>query len=451
MRIHFIAIGGALMHNLALALHQKGDQVSGSDDEIYEPSYSRLKNAGLLPEKMGWYPENLNQEIDAVILGMHARKNNPELIRAQELGLKIYSYPEYLYLKTKDKIRIVVGGSHGKTTTTSMIMHILKHNSIAFDYAVGAQIEGFDLMVQLSDAPFMVIEGDEYLSSPLDSRPKFLHYQPHVAILTGIAWDHINVFPSFSKYKKQFKKFIKSIQKDGVLIYFQQDENLKKYAEIKGLNTYAYNTPAHTVSEASTSLTSIDGKSHSIQFFGDHNLQNFQAARLACREIGLCDNEIFNAIKSFMGAAKRMQKLLDKAGLLVYRDFAHAPSKLSATIQAAKKQYPNKKLFAFFELHTFSSLNLGFLEEYRNTMQYADEAIVYFSPHTVEMKKLDPIDEMDVFSAFGHSSMEVFTNKEALENKLMKVLDLGDALVLLMSSGNWGGLDLITLINRYQG
>ena len=227
MRIHFIAIGGALMHNLALALHQKGDQVSGSDDEIYEPSYSRLKNAGLLPEKMGWYPENLNQEIDAVILGMHARKNNPELLRAQELGLKIYSYPEYLYLKTKDKIRIVVGGSHGKTTTTSMIMHILKHNSIAFDYAVGAQIEGFELMVQLSDAPFMVIEGDEYLSSPLDSRPKFLHYQPHVAILTGIAWDHINVFPSFSKYKKQFKKFIKSIKKDGVLIYFQEDENLK--------------------------------------------------------------------------------------------------------------------------------------------------------------------------------------------------------------------------------
>lgn len=451
MRIHFIAIGGALMHNLALALHQKGDQVSGSDDEIYEPSFSRLKNAGLLPEKMGWYPENLDQEIDAVILGMHARKNNPELIRAQELGLKIYSYPEYLYLKSKDKIRIVVGGSHGKTTTTSMIMHILKDNKIPFDYAVGAQIEGFDLMVQLSDAPYMVIEGDEYLSSPLDSRPKFLHYQPHVAILTGIAWDHINVFPSFSKYKKQFKKFINSIKKDGVLIYFQQDENLKKYAEIKGLNTYAYNTPAHTVLEGSTSLKSIDGESHVIQFFGDHNLQNFQAARLACREIGLCDNEIFNAIKSFMGAAKRMQKLLDKAGLLVYRDFAHAPSKLSATIQAAKKQYPNKKLFAFFELHTFSSLNLGFLEEYRNTMHHADEAIVYFSPHTVEMKKLDPIDEMDVFSAFGHSKMEVFTNKEALENKLIKVLDLGDALVLLMSSGNWGGLDLTTLINRYQG
>jgi UDP-N-acetylmuramate: L-alanyl-gamma-D-glutamyl-meso-diaminopimelate ligase len=445
-RIHFIAIGGALMHNLALALHEKGYQISGSDDEIYDPSRSRLSKAGLLPAIMGWHPEQITSSIDAIILGMHARPDNPELLRAQELGITIYSYPEYLYEQSQEKTRVVVGGSHGKTTTTSMIMHILSHHQIDFDYAVGAQLEGFDLMVRLSDAPLIVIEGDEYLSSPIDRRPKFLHYQPHIAVLTGVAWDHINVFPTFEEYKIQFQKFIESIDQEGTLIYYKGDEHLVEYAKDAPVQTIAYTTPPFVIKDYQTNLllpfSVADINAFELQIFGQHNLQNLQAARLVCRELGLSDGQILEAIQSFGGAAKRLETLVQKPNQAIFKDFAHAPSKVKATIKAVKNQYENRILVAALELHTFSSLNKQFLEQYRGAMEAADVAFVYYSHHTLEMKKLPAIDPTEVQVAFEHSNLTVFTDKKQLEVALAKVISTTGQNLLLMSSGNWNGMKL---------
>jgi UDP-N-acetylmuramate: L-alanyl-gamma-D-glutamyl-meso-diaminopimelate ligase len=453
--IHFIAIGGALMHNLALALQHKGYNITGSDDEIYDPSYSRLKEAGLLPVKMGWKEENIYTELDAIIVGMHARPNNPELLKAQELGLTIYSYPEYIYLQSQEKKRVVIGGSHGKTTTTSMIMHVLKHHGIDFDYAVGAQIEGFGLMVRLSDAPIIIIEGDEYLSSPIDSLPKFLHYYPHVAVVTGVAWDHINVFPTFKKYKQQFKKFIKSIVENGTLIYYKEDKYLKKYAKYAPAQTIAYTTPSYTIEEHKTylnvdyncQLPSGNRVGIPLQIFGKHNLQNFQAARLVCRELGLSDLQIFEAIQAFAGAAKRLETLSKNKNQVVYKDFAHAPSKVKATINAVKGQYPERKLVAVLELHTFSSLNIDFLDEYLGSMGAADEAYVYYNSHTIKMKKLKEIQHSDVEEAFYHPNMKVFTDVQKLQEQLQLDVQKQVSNLLLMSSGNWGGIDILKLVD----
>ncbi len=454
MNIHFIAIGGALMHNLALALQLKGYDISGSDDEIYEPSRSRLQRAGILPLKMGWNSEQLHQGIDAVIVGMHAKPNNPELLKAQELGLTIYSYPEYLFLQSQQKKRVVVGGSHGKTTTTSMIMHILKYHQLDFDYAVGAQIEGFDLMVKLSDAPLIIIEGDEYLSSPIDALPKFLHYYPHVAVVTGIAWDHINVFPTFKRYKKQFKKFIQSVDKDGLLIYFKEDEILSKYSQFCAAQHLAYQTPAFVIEQHQTYLK-LDYNCHPSQslkvplyIFGKHNLQNFQAARYVCRELGLSDQQIIKAIAQFKGAAKRLETLSKTNQQVVYKDFAHAPSKVKATIQAVKSQYPSRALLAVLELHTFSSLTLEFLDEYLGSMGAADEAYVYYNKHTIEMKKLKAIEPIDVEDAFYHPNLTVFTEATELESALQVKLDQKNNNLLLMSSGNWGGIDIVQMVKE---
>ena len=455
MRIHFIAIGGALMHNLALALHQKGYTITGSDDEIYNTSRGRLEKAGLLPEEMGWDIKRIDKNIDAIIVGMHARPNNPELLRAQELGLTIYSYPEYIYLQSQNKKRVVVGGSHGKTTTTSMIMHVLKHHNIDFDYAVGAQLEGFDLMVRLSDAPLIVIEGDEYLSSPIDPLPKFLHYHPHVAVVTGIAWDHINVFPTFKKYKKQFRKFIKSITPNGTLIYYKHDRYLKEFAAHAPAQVVAYTAPAHEIKEHQTYLSvdynyqmpQQDNIGIPLQIFGKHNLENFQAARLVCRELGLSDGQIFEAIQQFSGAAKRLETLAKGKKQVVFKDFAHAPSKVKATISAVKRQYPKRSLIAALELHTFSSLNLDFLDEYTGAMGSADKAYVYYSHHTIKMKKLKKITPEDIQEAFYHPNLVVFTDKDELEAQLQKDIKAKSANLLLMSSGKWGGIDLPALLN----
>ena len=452
MKIHFIAIGGALMHNLALALQKKGYTITGSDDEIYDPSKSRLEKAGLLPEKMGWSVKRIHKDLDAVIVGMHARPNNPELLRAQELGLTIYSYPEYVYLQSMNKKRVVVGGSHGKTTTTSMIMHVLKYYNIDFDYAVGAQLDGFDLMVRLSDAPLIVIEGDEYLSSPIDSLSKFLHYHPDVAVVTGVAWDHINVFPTFKKYKKQFKKFIKSITNNGTLIYYKEDKHLRAFANYAPAQTIAYTTPAHSIVDNQTYL-SVDynyqlEEQHlgiPLQIFGKHNLQNFQAARLVCRELGLSDGQIVEAIQTFSGAAKRLETLSTNEKQVVFKDFAHAPSKVKATINAVKGQYADRPLIAALELHTFSSLNIDFLDEYLGSMGAADHAYVYYDKHTIKMKKLKPIQPEDVEEAFYHPNLTVFTDAKALEKQLKAVVKEQQANLLLMSSGKWGGIDLVEL------
>ena len=430
MRIHFIAVGGAAMHNLALAVASKaGYKVTGSDDEIFDPALSHLRDAGLLPDELGWHPERITPDIDAIILGMHAREDNPELVRARELGLKIYSFPEYLYEQTKNKIRIVVGGSHGKTTTTSMILYVLNRLGIEADYMVGAQIEGFERMVRLSDtAKYAVFEGDEYLTSPLDLRSKFLWYHPHVAILTGIAWDHINVFPTFPEYVETFRKFVDSIETVGSFIWYKGDENLRTIAEgartdIKSIPYDAYDGPVQ------------------MQVFGRHNMQNLQAAMLACHCIGVAPDDFYREISTFTGASNRLEKICETENSVAYKDFAHSPSKLRATVNAVRERYPKKKLIAAMELHTFSSLMADFLPQYKGCMAEADVAYVYFNPKVIEHKRLAPITTEEVRTAFGTENVEVFTESEALQEKL-RSLNYENTALLMMSSGTFDGINV---------
>ncbi len=433
-RIHFIAIGGAAMHNLALAVASKaGYKVTGSDDEIFDPALSHLRDAGLLPDEMGWHPERITPDIDAIILGMHAREDNPELVRARELGIKIYSFPEYLYEQTKDKIRIVVGGSHGKTTTTSMILYVLNRLGIEADYMVGAQIEGFERMVRLSDtAKYAVFEGDEYLTSPLDLRSKFLWYHPHVAILTGIAWDHINVFPTFPEYVETFRKFVKSIESKGSFIYYKGDENLR---QIAGEMTSLRHDDMSIIP-----YDAYDGKVE-MQVFGKHNMQNLQAAMLACHCIGVSPDDFYREIASFTGASNRLEKICETESCVAYKDFAHSPSKLKATVNAVRERYPNKKLIACMELHTFSSLMADFLPQYKGCMAEADLAFVYFNPKVIEHKRLTPITAEEVQEAFGTENVEVFTESEALQDKL-RSLSYENTALLMMSSGTFDGINV---------
>jgi UDP-N-acetylmuramate: L-alanyl-gamma-D-glutamyl-meso-diaminopimelate ligase len=443
MRVHFIAIGGSAMHNLAIALHKKGYLVSGSDDEVFEPSKSRLNKYQLLPERDGWFPETITNELDAVILGMHARQDNPELLRAQELGLKIFSYPEYLYEQTKNKIRVVIGGSHGKTTITSMIMHLLRYNRIAFDYMVGAQLDGFDTMVSLTeDAKIAVFEGDEYLSSPIDRRPKFHLYFPNIALLSGIAWDHINVFPTFPFYVEQFQIFTDLIESNGSLVYFGNDENLRQIA-VKSrtdVQKLPYQSHESVIENGITFLVAGDQKIR-LQIFGDHNLQNISGAQLVCRQLNVSDEQFYAAISEFKGAARRLEVLAETENCVVFNDFAHSPSKLKASTEAVKKQFPERKLIACLELHTFSSLKKEFLPQYKNSMDAADLAIVYFNPHTIEHKKLDPITEQEVAEAFDSSGLMVFTDSGQLFD-FLKSQKWQNTNLLLMTSGTFSGKNL---------
>ena len=436
VHIHFIAIGGAAMHNLALAVASKaGYRVTGSDDEIFDPALTHLRDAGLLPDELGWHPERITEDIDAIILGMHAREDNPELVRARELGLKIYSFPEYLYEQTKDKIRIVVGGSHGKTTTTSMILYVLNRLGIEADYMVGAQIEGFERMVRLSDtAKYAVFEGDEYLTSPLDLRSKFLWYHPHVAILTGIAWDHINVFPTFPEYVDTFRKFVDSFEPDGSFIYYKGDENLRKIAEHarKDIVCIPYDAYEGDVE---------------MQVFGRHNMQNLQAAMLACHCIGVAPDDFYREIASFTGASNRLEKIAETTDSVAYKDFAHSPSKLKATINAVRERYPQKKLVACMELHTFSSLMADFLPQYKGCMAEADIAYVYFNPKVIEHKRLTPITADEVRAAFGTENVKVFTESEALQAQL-KSLSYDNTALLMMSSGTFDGVNVKEFANE---
>ncbi len=448
MKVHFIAIGGSAMHNLAIALCQKGITVTGSDDEIFDPAKSRLEKYGLLPESFGWHPERITKDLDAVVLGMHARIDNPELLRAQELGLKIYSYPEYLYEQSKDKLRIVVGGSHGKTTTTAMILHVMAHCGIEADYMVGAQLKGFEVMVRLSHtAKVMVIEGDEYLTSPIDRRPKFHLYKPNVAIITGIEWDHINVFPTFDIYREQFSKFIDLIEpfphgaglsdSTGVLIYCDEDKEVHRVAvenQRTDIQKLPYVCPEHRVVDGVTEIGHTK-----LRIFGHHNLLNLTAARLACRQVGVSDEQFDEAISTFEGASKRLELVKKSDSCAVYKDFAHAPSKLRATIHAMREQYPDRRLVACMELHTFSSLTQEFLQQYRGTMDEADVRCVYFSQHALQLKKLPPLDPEEVKKSFG-GNVEVFTDSAAMVAKV-KAMDWKDANLLMMSSGNFDGID----------
>jgi UDP-N-acetylmuramate: L-alanyl-gamma-D-glutamyl-meso-diaminopimelate ligase len=448
MRLHLIAIGGSAMHNMAIALALKGHQVTGSDDAIYEPSRTRLAKHNLLPQEMGWYPERITSDIDAVILGMHAREDNPELMRAQELGLQVYSYPEYIFEQSKDKIRVVIGGSHGKTTITSMILHVLKACNMNFDYLVGAQLDGFDTMVQLSDAPVIVIEGDEYLASPVDRRPKFHLYKADIGIISGIAWDHINVFPTFENYIDQFRVFIDTITEGGTIVYNQEDGIVKQIVDesTRSLKKQPYTTPQHRTENGTTFLK--QGKKFvPLLVFGNHNLQNMEAAHQACRELGVNDETFYQAISTFKGAAKRLELLGKNAATAVYKDFAHSPSKLKATLNAVKEQFPDRELVAVMELHTFSSLNKNFIEEYKGCMDKADTAVVFINRRTFEQKKLEPYEESEVKRAFDNDKLIFFNNSEILV-EFLSCINYKSKNLLLMSSGDFGGVDLNTLASK---
>ena len=425
------------MHNLALAVASKaGYVVTGSDDEIFDPALTHLRDAGLLPAETGWHPERITPDIDAIILGMHAREDNPELVRARELGIKIYSFPEYLYEQTKDKIRIVVGGSHGKTTTTSMILYVLNRLGIEADYMVGAQIEGFERMVRLSDtAKYAVFEGDEYLTSPLDLRSKFLWYHPHIAILTGIAWDHINVFPTFPEYVDTFRQFVHTIS--DTFIYYKGDENLCLLAEEFKIQNLKFKIIPYDAYEGDVPM----------QVFGKHNMQNLQAAMLACHCIGVAPDDFYREISSFTGASNRLEKIAETPDSVAYKDFAHSPSKLKATVNAVRERYPEKKLVACMELHTFSSLMADFLPQYKGCMEEADIACVYFNPKVIEHKRLTPISPEEVRNAFGTKNVEVFTESEALQERL-RGLDYRNTALLMMSSGTFDGINVKEFATR---
>jgi UDP-N-acetylmuramate: L-alanyl-gamma-D-glutamyl-meso-diaminopimelate ligase len=442
MTTHFIAIGGSAMHNLALALHNKGYKVTGSDDAIFEPSKSRLDTKGILPAEMGWFPEKITNDIDAVILGMHAKADNPELLKAQELGLKIYSYPEFLYEQSKNKTRVVIGGSHGKTTITSMILHVMHYNDIAVDYMVGAQLEGFDTMVHLTDEnDFIVLEGDEYLSSPIDRRPKFHLYQPNIALISGIAWDHINVFPTYENYVEQFEIFVDQISRGGILVYNEEDLEVKRVSEAatKPTRKLAYTTPNYKVENGTTLLETPEGDMP-IEVFGAHNLNNLAGAKWICQNMGVDEADFYEAIASFKGASKRLEKIAESRTTVAYKDFAHSPSKVAATTKAVKEQYPDRTLVACLELHTYSSLNSEFLKEYEGALEYADVAVVFYSPDAVKIKQLEEVTYDQIAQAFNRKDLIIYTNPKDFKDYLFN-LNLENSALLLMSSGNYGGLN----------
>jgi UDP-N-acetylmuramate: L-alanyl-gamma-D-glutamyl-meso-diaminopimelate ligase len=446
MNVHFIAIGGSAMHNLAITLCRKGYHVTGSDDEIFEPARGRLAGYGILPPSEGWNPSRISPELDAVILGMHAKADNPELERARALNLKIYSYPEFLYEQSKNKQRVVIGGSHGKTTITAMILHVLRHYSVDSDYLVGAQLQGFDVMVKITEeAPVMIFEGDEYLTSPLDPRPKFHLYRPDIALLSGIAWDHINVFPTFENYVEQFRIFIRQIPPGGTLIYCMEDEILQKVCPetAKEINLVPYATPEYTIRNGITHL--FDGTSeYPLMVFGRHNMMNLNGARLVCNQLGISDRQFYEAIITFSGAARRLEKIETTGNRIVFKDFAHAPSKVMATLHAVREQYSDLPVTACLELHTYSSLSREFLSHYKGCLDEADHPIVYFSEHAIRLKRLPLITAGDVRNGFVNPGLEVFTDSALLEERLKKnKQDKG--VLLMMSSGNFDGMDLSTL------
>ena len=442
MNVHFIAIGGAAMHNLAIALHNKGYQVTGSDDEIFNPSKSRLEAKGLLPKAYGWFPEKITSNLDAVVLGMHAKADNPELLKAQELNLKIYSYPEFLYEQSKSKTRVVIGGSHGKTTITSMILHVMQYHDRDVDYMVGAQLEGFDVMVKLTEEnDFMVLEGDEYLSSPIDRRPKFHLYKPNIALLSGIAWDHINVFPTYENYVDQFKIFVDSIVKGGSINYNEEDQEVKRVVEASEntIRKIPYQTPDYTVENGQTLLETPEGQLP-IEVFGKHNLNNLAGAKWICQHMGIDEDDFYEAIATFKGASKRLEKIAESKTSVAYKDFAHSPSKVEATTKAVKEQYANRTLVACLELHTYSSLNPEFLKEYKGALNAADVAVVFYSPHALEIKKLEVISKVQIANAFERDDLIIYTNPEEFRAFLFSQ-NFNDKALLLMSSGNYGGLN----------
>ncbi|MEJ7769999.1 MAG: Mur ligase family protein [Chitinophagaceae bacterium] len=448
MKVHFIAIGGSVMHQLAISLKQKGYGVTGSDDEIFQPARDNLDRNEILPPSEGWYPEKITSEIDAVILGMHARADNEELKKAGQLGLRVYSFPEYIFEESRDKKRVVIGGSHGKTTTTSMIMHVLRQTAMRFDYLVGAKLQGFEQSVNVTDAPVIVCEGDEYPASAIQKRPKFHFLFPHIAVITGIAWDHVNVFPTFENYLEQFQIFIDKIQPGGLLIYNQADSILKKLVDNHpgDVKKIPYYLPEHHIVNGQTHVR-LEGHEAALNVFGDHNLLNLNAAYLVCKELGVQADKFLEAIAQFRGAARRLELVAQSESLTIYRDFAHAPSKVKATIEAMKQQFPGKKLIALLELHTYSSLSIQFMNEYRGAMELADRAAVYYSKHALALKRMPALPRQAVIDGFAKEGLMVLNEKDELTKWLLHH-DFTNANLLLMSSGNYDGLDIITFVNN---
>ncbi|MDQ2720875.1 MAG: Mur ligase family protein [Bacteroidota bacterium] len=448
MRIHFISVGGSVMHQLAIALKHKGYKVTGSDDEIFEPAAGNLKKEGILPETKGWFPENITADLDAVILGMHAKQDNPELLKAIELGLKIFSFPEYIYQESIYKKRVAIGGSHGKTTTTAMVMHVLQQADVDFDYLVGARLQGFEQSVKITDAPVIICEADEYPASTIEKRPKFHFLFPHIAVITGIAWDHINMFPTFGFYLEQFAIFIEKIEKNGILIYNEADEVLKKLLEgniRKDIQYKPYHLPTYFIENGITSVK-IGNEKTSLQVFGNHNLLNLQAAYFVCKELGIDDVTFVKAISSFGGAARRLEVIAQASNCNIYRDFAHAPSKVMASVNAVKQQFPDRRLIAVLELHTFSSLNAEFMKEYKGAMDKADEAIVFYSRHALELKRMNFLDPKKVIEGFEKSNLEVITERSSLEKRLTSE-NIENTNFLFMSSANYDGMNILTTLN----
>lgn len=444
IKIHFVAIGGSAMHNLAIALKKKGCQITGSDDDIFEPSSSRLAQYGLMPSSLGWHPSRIHKGLDAVILGMHAKADNPELARAIKLGIKIYSYPEFLYEHSRNKTRIVIAGSHGKTTITSIILHVLQYHKINTDYMVGAHLDGFDVMVKLSDdAPYMVMEGDEYLSSALDKRPKFHIYKPQIALISGIAWDHINVFPTFENYIDQFRTFIQLIEENGKLIYCANDDTLTKLCNEfrnSSLCIFPYSLPAHEIIEGKTHIK-LEKNLYPINIFGQHNLMNLSGALSLCKQLGVSDSMFYEAIRSFSGASNRLELLAKSDKTIVFKDFAHAPSKVKASMRAVKEQFKNGKLYAFLELHTYSSLNTNFVDEYRGTLDDADECVIFYNPHTLKIKGLPMLSPEQIKNAFNKPGLVVVDEPGKLQKIILGKRE-NEGCFLFMSSGNFGNLNL---------
>ncbi|PTM02321.1 MAG: peptidoglycan synthetase [Candidatus Arcticimaribacter sp.] len=448
-KFHFIAIGGSAMHNLALALQFKGFEISGSDDAIFEPSKSRLAKADLLPEVMGWYPEKIADDLDGIILGMHAKEDNPELLKAMELGIRIYSYPEFLYEQTKNKTRVVIAGSHGKTTITSMVLHVLNYWEKEVDYMIGAQLEGFDTMVHLTEEnDFMLIEGDEYLSSPIDRRPKFLWYKPHVTLISGIAWDHINVFPTEENYIEQFETYIDSIMPGGVLVYNESDSVLERITEASQntIRKESYRLPEYFIDTGVTYLKTDEGDLP-LEVFGEHNLSNIAGAKWICQLMGVDEDDFLEAIMSFKGASKRLEKIGDNGSSFLFKDFAHAPSKVKATSEAVAQQFDKHHKVYCLELHTYSSLNPAFIGQYKNALIGADEAVVFYDPEALKVKNRSPLSEEEIKTAFGSENLIVFTNPKAFQEFLFEH-QWNKSILLMMSSGNYGGIDWDTLKER---
>ena len=443
MKVHFIAIGGSAMHNLALAMHHKGFEVSGSDDEIFEPSKSRLAKYGLLPSSIGWNPERISSDLDYIILGMHARKDNPELLKANELGLKVYSYPEFIYEQSKDKTRVVIAGSHGKTTISAMVLHVLHYNDMDCDFMIGAQLEGFDTMVKLTqENEFILLEGDEYLSSPIDLRPKFLHYKPNIALVSGIAWDHVNVFPTYKEYFKQFELLLNSMEVGGAVIYNQLDTEVQRAIEgtKNEIKKFGYGLPDYSIDDGDVSLNTPEGEVP-LSIFGKHNMNNLEGARWICNQMGVSDEQFYEAIPTFTGASRRLEILHEDENLKIYRDFAHAPSKVTATVNAVKENFANRKVIACFELHTFSSLSIEFMEQYSGSMNMADEALVYFNPDVVAHKKLPVLNAAEIKSQFGNEALRVFDDNQALLAAVKNSLGKKKCVLLVMSSGSFDGIN----------